>query len=102
MPASFAPVVEFPPNAATHVAAACQQRDARRLSERFETTHNREQFQSAGSRFTFAVRGREMFVAADSLQHELPTRLVAVEVTFREEQVVRSRGLHCGWFSSAG
>ena len=59
LPVVFAPLAQLATNAAADVAAASEQRDARRAIERFEAADDGQQFQPAAAGVRFRIGGRE-------------------------------------------
>jgi len=102
MPSPFAPMGELASQATAHVPATRQKRHARRLVERFEAADHGQQLEPAGAGVRLGVSGRQLLVAGERLQHELPSRpAVATTDRFRVEQKMRAGGVHGGALRSA-
>src|SRR3954464_7167183 len=74
LPVVLAPLAELATNAAAHIPAAREQRHTSRAINRLEPTDDREQFQATRARVELRIVSRQLHIAADRLQHELPMR----------------------------
>jgi hypothetical protein len=96
-PASGAPLAQTTANAASDVATRGDERDARRLIQRFQATNDGQQFEAASTRTWFNIFGRQNPLVCDRLQDESPVVATpAFTDSIGEEQEVGASSLHCG------
>src|SRR3954469_58304 len=102
LPIVFAPLAELTTNAPADVSAAGDERHASRAINCLEAADHREQLQAASARIELRVIGRELLIAANRLQRELPMCDGAFRASrFGVKQKMIRGGLHLnklnGW-----
>ena len=96
LPAVLTPFRQAVGNSAIDVSAGRNERDARRLGQRLQTTHDGQQLEPLALHVWFGVFSFKLFRSVERLKHKPPLSLRVFPVRFRKQKEMRRGRIHRG------